>query len=104
LKAYAPLGVQFWENQDTALESLKEYADGWFARRRMSTQVALEAARHIGNAATPSDVFQHYQNWLTRAIELLAEDGKAYQQQVLRAGAHLVAKPDAQPTDELRTG
>jgi hypothetical protein len=104
LKACAPMGVQFWENQDTALEGLKEFADGWFARRRKSTQVALEAAKHIGNAATPSDVFQHYQNWLTRAMELLAEDGKAYQQQVLRAGAHLSAKPEAQQGDELRTG
>jgi len=105
LKAYAPMGVRFWESQTTALEGFKEFSDGWFDRRRMSTQVALEAAKHIGNAATPSDVFQHYQNWLTRAVELLAEDGKAYQQQVLRAGAHLVAKPEAQQqSDELRTG
>jgi len=33
LKAYAPIGVKFWENQETALEGLKEFADGWFARR-----------------------------------------------------------------------
>jgi hypothetical protein len=104
LKAYAPMGVRFWESQTTALEGLKEFADGWFARRQMSTQAALDAAKHIGNAATPSDVFQHYQNWLTRAVELLVEDGKAYQQQALRAGAHLGAKPQAQPNDELRTG
>jgi hypothetical protein len=104
LKAYAPIGVQFWESQDTALESLREFADGWFARRRTSTQMALEAARHIGNAATPSDVFQHYQNWLTRAVELLAEDGKAYQQQILRTGARLSPKPEAQQSDERQTG
>jgi hypothetical protein len=104
LKAYAPIGVQFWENQDTALESLKEFADGWFAWRRKSTQAALEAAKHIGNAATPSDIFQEYQSWLTRAMELLAEDGKAYQQQVLRAGARLSPKTEAQQSDELRTG
>jgi hypothetical protein len=104
LKAYAPMGVQFWEGQTTALEGLKEFADGWFARRRISTQAALDAAKHIGNAATPSDIFQEYQGWLMRAMELLAEDGKAYQQQMLRAGAHLGAKPQAQPSDELRTG
>jgi hypothetical protein len=40
LKAYAPIGVKFWENQETALDGLKEFADGWFARRRKSTQAA----------------------------------------------------------------
>jgi len=83
LKAYAPIGVKFWENQETALEGLKEFADGWFARRHKGMQAALEAAQHIGDAETPSDIFREYQNWLTREMELLAEDGKAYQQQVL---------------------
>jgi hypothetical protein len=104
LKAYAPMGVKFWENQETALDGLREFADGWFARRRKSTQAALEAAKHIGEAATPSDVFREYQNWLTRAMELLAEDGKAYQQQVLKAGANLSARPETPQTDERRIG
>jgi len=28
LKAYAPIVVKFWENQENALEDLKEFADG----------------------------------------------------------------------------
>jgi hypothetical protein len=104
LKAYAPMGVKFWENQEAALEGLKEFADGWFVRRRKSTQAALEAAKHIGEAASPSDIFQEYQNWFTRAMELLAEDGKAYQQQVLKAGANQGARPETPQTDERRTG
>ena len=104
LMAYGPMGVKFWENQETALDGLKEFADGWFARRRKSTQAALEAAKHIGDAETPSDILREYQNWVTREMELLAEDGKAYQQQVLRAGAHLSARPEAPQTDERRTG
>jgi hypothetical protein len=104
LKAYAPIGVQFWEHQQATLEGLKEFADGWFARRRQSTEVALEAAKHIGDAATPSDILREYQGWLTRATELLAEDAKAYQQQMLRAGPQLSARPQAQPTDERQTG
>ena len=104
LKAYAPIGVRFWENQGAALDGLKEFADGWFARRRKSTQAALEAAKHIGEAATPTDIFQEYQNWFTRAMELLAEDGRAYQQQVLNVGANLSARPEAPQTDERRTG
>jgi hypothetical protein len=96
LKAYAPLGVKFWENQETALEGLKEFADGWFARRHKGMQAALEAAQRMGDADSPSDIFQEYQNWFKREMELLAEDGKAYQQQVLRAGAQLSAQPEQQ--------
>jgi hypothetical protein len=98
LKAYAPIGVKFWENQETALDDLKAFADGWFARRHKSAQAALEAARHIGDAATASDILREYQNWLSGAMELLAEDGKAYQQQVLKAGASLGARPEARQT------
>jgi hypothetical protein len=103
LKAYAPMGVKFCENQETALEGLKEFADGWFARRHKAVQTALEAAKHIGDAETPSDMLREYQSWFTREMELLAEDGKAYQQQVLRAGAHLSARPEEPQTDERRT-
>jgi hypothetical protein len=104
LKAYAPIVVKFWENQETALEDLKEFADGWFARRHEGMQAALEAAKHIGDAETPSDMLREYQDLLKREMELFAEDGKAYQQQVLRAGAHLSAPPEAPQTDERRTG
>jgi len=104
LKAYAPIGVKFWENQETALEGLKEFADGWFARRHKGMQAALETAKHIGDAETPSDILREYQNWVTREMELLAEDGKAYQQQVLRAGVQLNGPPEAPQADERRTG
>ena len=99
LKAFAPMGIKFWKNQETALAGLREFADGWFARRHKSMQAALEAAKHIGDAQTPSDILREYQNWLTREAELIAEDGKAYQQEVLAAGAHLIARPEAQQTD-----
>jgi hypothetical protein len=101
LKAYAPMSVRFWENQENTLAGLREFADGWFSRRHKSTQAALEAAKHIGEAATPSDILQEYQNWLTRAIELLAEDARAYQQQVLRV---VSTKSEAPQTDDRRTG
>jgi hypothetical protein len=53
---------------------------------------ALEAAQHIGNAESPSDMFREYQGWLKQEMELLAEDENACQQQVLRAGAHVRAQ------------
>jgi hypothetical protein len=96
LKAYAPMGVKFWENQETALKDLKEFADGWFARRQKGMHAALEAAKDIGNAESPSDMLREYQNWLTREMELLAEDGKAFQQEVLRAGVHLRTQQEEQ--------
>jgi hypothetical protein len=96
LKAYAPIGVKFWESQETALKDLKDFADGWFARRQKGMHAALEAAQHIGDAESPSDMFREYQSWLTREMELLAEDGKACQQQVLRAGAHVRAQQEEQ--------
>jgi hypothetical protein len=96
LKAFAPMGVKFWENQEIALKDLKEFADGWFARRQKGMHAALEAAQHIGDAESPSDMFREYQNWLTREMELLAEDGKACQQQVLRSGAHVRAQQEEQ--------
>src|ERR1700751_2779444 len=73
LKAYAPIGIKFWENQETALKDLKEFADGWFASRREGMQAALEVAKHIGNQETPSDILREYQHWLKRETELLAE-------------------------------
>ena len=99
LKAIAPMGIKFWENQETALAGLREFADGWFARRHKGMQAALEAAKYIGDAETPSDILREYQNLLKREMELFAEDGKAYQQEVLRAGTHLSAQPEARQTN-----
>jgi hypothetical protein len=77
LKVYAPIGLKFWENQEIALENFKEFAGGWFAWRQKNAQAALEATKNIGSAATPYDALREYQNWLSRAMELLAEDGRA---------------------------
>jgi hypothetical protein len=104
LKAYAPLGVKFLENQETALEALREFSDGWFARRHKSAQAALETAKRMSDAATHFDMLREYQSWFTGAMELYAEDGKAYHQQLLRAGVQLNAKPEAGQTDERRAG
>src|SRR5438552_18718551 len=104
LNVYAPIVVKFWENQKTCLVDVKGFADGWFARRHEGMQAALEAAKHIGDAETPSDILREYQDLLKREMELFTEDGKAYQQQVLRAGAHLSAPPGVPQTDERRTG
>jgi len=93
---------------------MKELADGWFARRHMGAQAALETAKRIGDAATPFDITREYQDWMKGEMERLMADGMAYQQQLLKAGAHLganlpsggnaAAKPDVQQADERRSG
>ena len=60
LKAWAPMGVKFWENQEAALKDLKEFTDGWFARRQKPMDAALEAAQHLGDADGPSDMLREY--------------------------------------------
>jgi hypothetical protein len=108
LKTYAPMSVKFWENQETALDGMKELADGWFARRHLGAQAALETAKRIGEAATPFDIAREYQDWVRGAMERLMADGMACQQQILKAGAQLSAqlpsaKPEVQQSDERRS-
>jgi hypothetical protein len=104
LKTYAPLSIKFWENQGSTLEGMKEFTDGWFARRHKTTQAGIEAVKRMGEAGTHFDILREYQTWLTGAIEALAEDGKACQQQLLRTGFQLNPKPETRQADERRTG
>lgn len=88
-KTYAPMGIKFWEGEATVLDNMKEFADGWFERRRIGTRAALEAARRIGEATTPLDAFREYQDWLSGAAARLLEDGMAWQHQFMKANAKL---------------
>jgi hypothetical protein len=89
---------------------MKEFADGWFARRHAGAQAAVAAAKRIGEAATPLDIIKEYQDWMNGALERLMADGTAYHQHLLKAGTNLSAqlpagaRPDAQQSDERRTG
>ena len=67
LKTYAPLSLKFWENQGTALEGMKEFSDGWFARRHKTTQAGIEAVKRMGDATTHFDIVREYQSWFTGA-------------------------------------
>lgn len=58
----------------------------------------------MGDAETHFDIVREYQNWLTEAVELFTEDGKAYQQQLLRVGIQLNPRSEASQSDERRTG
>jgi hypothetical protein len=95
LKTYAPFGVRFWESEETVLTGMKEYADGWFARRQTGTHAALQAAKSLGEAQSPLDILRIYQDWLGGATARLMEDSLAYQSQMLKAGSQMSAAAPA---------
>jgi hypothetical protein len=114
-KTYAPLGVRFWENQQAALDSIKEFADGWFARRQSGAQATLDAAKRISEAATPEDMQREYQDWLKAAADRMMAEGEALQQHVTKVGTRLSAQfsaavenvkanTEAQRSDARRNG
>jgi hypothetical protein len=92
LKSYAPIGVKFWESQQAALDSIKDYSDGWFTRRQSGAQATLAAAKRISEAATPVDMHREYQDWLKGAMERMIAEGAAVQQQFSKAGSQLSAQ------------
>lgn len=111
LKTYAPMGVKFWQGEETILNDMKEFADGWFGRRQAGTKAALEAAQRMGEATTPADAMRQYQDWFSGAVGRLFEDVVAYQQHLLKSGGHLgatvveaVAKAGEELPQERHTG
>ena len=115
LKTYAPMGVKFWEGQQAALDSIKEFSDGWFTRRLSGAQAALEASKRIGAAATPADIQREYQDWLKGAMERMVAEGEAIHRQMTKAANQLSAQwsstaeavkatAEVQQSDARRTG
>ncbi|MCG6207827.1 hypothetical protein LPW26_24525 [Rhodopseudomonas sp. HC1] len=92
IKAFAPAGVAFWQTEETILAGMKEFAEGWFERRRIGTHAALEAAKLISQAATPLDALREYQDWLGGAFARVLEDGMAFQQQLTKANARIASR------------
>jgi hypothetical protein len=110
MKTYAPMGVKFWESQQTTLDSIKEFSDGWFSRRQSAAQAALEAAKRISEAATPADMHREYQDWWKGVVDRSVAETLAFQQQITKAGSQLstqltsAAETAAQKGDTRRSG
>ena len=109
MKAYAPIGVKFWENQQAALDSIKEFTDDWFTRRQSGARATLEAARRISEAATPADVQREYQDWMKGIMERMMADGAAFQRQITKAGSQMSSQLSSavetvQEVDKRRAG
>jgi hypothetical protein len=74
---------RFWENQDKILDSMENFANGWFERRHVGTRAALEAAQRMCKAQTPADLLHEYQNWASGTFERVMTDWSACQQQFI---------------------
>jgi hypothetical protein len=83
----------FWDIQDKVLDTMENFADGWFERRHIGTRAALEVAQRMCKAQTPVDLVREYQDWISGAFQRVMADGYACQQFV-GAFTNLAALPD----------
>jgi len=96
-----------WDSQQRILNSLEDFANGWFERRETGVRTATDAAQEMCVAPTFADMYSVWQSWASGAAERLAADGLAWQQCVALCSQHLAplvtpaaqeAKRDAKPT------
>jgi hypothetical protein len=80
-----------WDGQQRILNSLEDFANGWFERRETGVRAAAEAAYEMCGAPTFVEVFATWQKWAAGAAERLATDGMAWQQCLTACGAPLMA-------------
>ena len=71
---------RFWNIQNKILDSMENFANGWFERRRVGTRAALETAQRMCKAQTSVDLAREYQDWISGAFQRLMADGYACQQ------------------------
>jgi hypothetical protein len=91
----------FWDIQDKILDTMENFADGWFGRRHVGTRAALEVAQRMCKAQTPVDLVREYQDWISGAFQRVMADGYACQQFV-GAFTNLSALPGKQETKPLQ--
>ena len=85
----------FWNIQNKILDSMENFANGWFERRHVGTRAMLEAAQRMCKAQTPVDLAREYQDWISGAFQRLMADGYACQQ-LVGAFAELIQDTELQ--------
>jgi hypothetical protein len=78
-----------WDGQQRILDSLEDFANGWFDRRGAGVRAATEAAQEMCGAPSLAQIFGAWQRWAAGATERLAADGMAWQQCLAVCGQHL---------------
>ena len=75
----------FWNIQNQILDSMENFANGWFERRHVGTRAALEAAQRMCKAQTPVDLAREYQDWTSGAFQRLMADGTRVSSSLVRS-------------------
>lgn len=76
----------YWRAQAGLLETMQDFANGWFTRRQEGAQAACEAARRMCLARDPAEAVREMQGFWTGALNRLAADALALQAQAAKAG------------------
>lgn len=97
----------FWKNQEKILDSMSEFSQSWFARRRKATESGIDAARSIGAAKTPVEAFQHLQAWMMGSADRLMADSFACQKHMMNVAetvaSHIPAEAEQIKSDVMTT-
>lgn len=88
--------TQFWNGQDKILDSMQEFANGWFERRNEGAHAAMDSALRMCRARNPAEAMTEYQAWARGALERTLADAMAVQQQMMKitgAAAEQATRP-----------
>ncbi|MBV9835894.1 MAG: hypothetical protein JO055_15865 [Alphaproteobacteria bacterium] len=80
----------FWHGQDKILDCMQVFVRGWFERRHVGTQAALETAQRMCMAKTPIDVARELQEWAAGSLQRIAQDGVALQREAMDIGEAMI--------------
>lgn len=58
------------------LKALEEFNHDWSERAAAEVQLVSELASKLSAARTPLDAASAYQEWMTKRMEMLADDGR----------------------------
>lgn len=92
-EAAAGRACDFWRSQQKILDSMQNFAGGWFERRHEGTRAALDSARRICTAKTPVDAFSEYQAWASGSLQRMTADGLALQREWMDIAEAMIAAP-----------
>ena len=80
----------FWRGQDKVLNCMQAFVRGWFERRHVGTQAALQSAERMCAARTPVDVAREFQEWASGSLQRVAQDSVAFQREIMDIGEAMI--------------
>jgi hypothetical protein len=81
--AFSEHCASFWRGQDRILDSMQDFASGWFMRRHEAARTAIETAQRAGTAHSPADAMREWQTWMTGSMQRMTADGMACQKHLM---------------------